>query len=177
MSPELLAIFNKICGELTEIHGEPAVHAPEPTDRFGEGREMVTACWFLNGANNGFKIYEGSRGRVQVLTWADAGDFAHAEVTLRSAEAAEDALRRVLPPALADAQGAPELVAGIDVHACATAVIESATEDIDFIGMAEQHDDAWAHLSPEDYEKVHRRVDKLVSAATVTVTWPEAGGR
>lgn len=100
MTPELLAAFNQLCDEITAVHGEPSVLAAEPTDRFDEAREMVTACWFPNGVNNGFKIYENGRGEVELLTWAQEGDFAHAKVTLRSAATAVETLRRILPPAL-----------------------------------------------------------------------------
>lgn len=51
--------------------------------------------------------------------------------------------------------------------------ILSATEDIDFMGIAEQHETAWSHLSGEEEERVHRQVDKLVSSAQITVSWPD----
>lgn len=61
----------------------------------------------------------------------------------------------------------------IDLYACARAVIETATEDIDFMGVAEQHDDAWSHLAPEHEHLIHLRVHDLATSATVTVTWPD----
>lgn len=51
-------------------------------------------------------------------------------------------------------------------------VIESATEDPDFAGVAEQLGDEWDHLAEDEFDRVHRAVHDLARAATVSVTWP-----
>lgn len=108
MTPEILAMFHRITAEITALHGEPSVLADQPTDRFREGREMVTACWFLDGANHGLKIYEGRSG-IEILTWAHTGAFASALVQLRSIDAAEDMLRRILPPSFGISPAVPSV--------------------------------------------------------------------
>lgn len=98
MTAELLEVFNKICDELTALHGEPFLRTAEASDRFGDGRQMVTCGWPLGGVNHGFKIYEGRDG-IEILTWAHSGDVAWVKAHLRSWEVAEQTLRRILPPA------------------------------------------------------------------------------
>lgn len=61
----------------------------------------------------------------------------------------------------------------IDLYQCARAVIECAAEDIDFVGVAEQHEDAWSHLAPEHERLIHLRVHDLATSATITVSWPD----
>lgn len=98
MTPELLEIFNRISDEITAMHGQPFLRTAEPSDRFREGRQMVTAGWPLRGANHGFKIYEGRDG-IEILTWAHVGDVGSTRAHLRSWEETEQTLRRILPPA------------------------------------------------------------------------------
>jgi hypothetical protein len=106
MTPEILAAFNKVRAEITALHGEPAVLCAEPTDRLSEGREMVTAGWFLDNATHGFKIYEGFgvHEGVEILTFAHSGDEAWIRARLRSTHTAEEVLRRILPPAFGISQ-------------------------------------------------------------------------
>ncbi|MCW2918550.1 MAG: hypothetical protein JWN52_6618 [Actinomycetia bacterium] len=100
MTAELLEVFNRICDEVTALHGEPFLRTAEASDRFREGRQMVTAGWFLldGVTNHGFKIYE-CRDGIEILTWAHSGDVAWVKAHLRSWEVAEQTLRRILPPA------------------------------------------------------------------------------
>jgi hypothetical protein len=98
VTAELLEIFNRICDEITAVHGQPFVRTAEASDRFREGRQMVTAGWFLNLVNHGFKIYECGDG-IEILAWAHSGDVAWVKAHLRSWEVAEQTLRHLLPPA------------------------------------------------------------------------------
>ncbi|WP_433330079.1 hypothetical protein [Spirillospora sp. CA-294931] len=52
-------------------------------------------------------------------------------------------------------------------------VIESKTEDPDFIGVAEQFEEEWADLDEAALDEVHRKVYDLACAASVTVFWPD----
>lgn len=102
MTPDLLDVFNRVRAEITALHEEPVVLCAEPTDRFSEGREMVTAGWSLDDATYGFKIYEGFgvHEGVEILTFAHSGDEAWIRARLRSTHTAEEVLRRILPPAI-----------------------------------------------------------------------------
>lgn len=109
MSPELLAVFNRICDEVTAAHGGPHLRMTEASDRFTQGRDMIAAGWGIGPdlANHGFKVWEGPDG-IELLTWAHVGDFASARVFLRTVTLAEQTLRRILPPGLAIAQEAAD---------------------------------------------------------------------
>jgi hypothetical protein len=106
MSPELLAVFHRVCAEISDRHGNPVVYCGQPTDRFREGREMVTAGWGIGGVNHGFKIHEGHgvHNGVEILTFAHSGDEAWIKARLRSVGTAEEVLRRILPPAFGISQ-------------------------------------------------------------------------
>jgi len=55
-------------------------------------------------------------------------------------------------------------------------VVESCTEDIDFMGVGEQFENEWSGLPMEEFDDVQRRVHDLASSATVTVSWPDEQG-
>lgn len=97
--PRLAEVFNRVCDELEAVHGEARLRTLGPVGRFGEA-PFMTAGWFLNLANNGFKIYDHGEFGVEIVTWAHAGDLDSARVRLRSWDAVEAILRAVLPPAL-----------------------------------------------------------------------------
>jgi len=78
----------------------------------------------------------------------------------------------------ADKVPAPEPgFGGLDPRALAIRIVESETEDIDFVGIAEAiegwHSDEVAAMPEEDFDKLHRRVDELASKAVVTVEIPD----
>jgi hypothetical protein len=55
----------------------------------------------------------------------------------------------------------------------ARALVEDAVEGIDFMGVGERFEDAWAELSPEEFDARQERVHTLATKANVTVTFPE----
>jgi hypothetical protein len=66
---------------------------------------------------------------------------------------------------------------GLDPRALAIRIVESETEDIDFLGIGEQiegwHPDEVAAMPFEVFGKLHRLVDALASKAVVTVEIPD----
>jgi hypothetical protein len=97
--PCLVEIFNRVADDIETVHGPANLRTTEPLARRGDD-PFMTAAWPVDGINHGFKIYDLGGGTVQVLAWAHAGDFASANIRLRSWDVVESALRAVLPPVL-----------------------------------------------------------------------------
>lgn len=58
----------------------------------------------------------------------------------------------------------------------ARTLVEDAAEEIDFMGVGERFEDAWADLSVEEFDARRERVyDLATKKAVVTVTFPDAG--
>ena len=51
-------------------------------------------------------------------------------------------------------------------------VIEVDVQDPDFIGVGEQFEEEWAHLSPDEFDEVRSKVHSLACSAVVDVTFP-----